>query len=119
MFGVVGHEKTGVIGDEVIADFEVFARRFDARLPSDAVDYQPCTQMLVPALCQSLKRESFEEVVDVGIFQVPRPPPFLLCRARKGCHRRGHRWLALARMVSHREERTRPKDMGWLHPAAS
>jgi hypothetical protein len=119
VFGVLRHEETCVVGDKIVGNFEVFARGFDARLPSDAIDHQPRTQMLVPAFHKRLKGEPLEEAVDVGVLKVPRPPPFLLRRIRRGCHRRGHRWLALAQMVSRRAGRTRPKDMGWLHPAAS
>jgi len=90
VFWVVGHEKTCVVGDEVVGNLEVFARRFDAGLPSDTVDHQPCTQVFVPPLCQGLKRESFEEAVDVGVLKMPRPPPLLLRRARRGCHRQDH-----------------------------
>ena len=90
MFRVVSHEKACIVGNEVIADFEVFARGFDARLPSYAVDHQPCTQVLVPPLHQCLKREALEQVVDMGILKMPCPPPFFLCRARRGCHRQDH-----------------------------
>ena len=68
MFRVVSHEKACIVGNEVIADFEVFARGFDARLPSYAVDHQPCTKVLVPAFHKRLKRKPLEEAVDMGIF---------------------------------------------------
>ena len=68
VFWMLRHEETGVVGNEVVGNFEVFARGLNARLPSDAIDHQPCTQVLVPPLHQCLKREALEEAVDVGIF---------------------------------------------------
>ena len=68
VFWVLCHEEPCVVSNEIIAYLEVFARRFDAGLPSDAIDHQPCTQVLVSLFHQCLKRESLEEAVDVGIF---------------------------------------------------
>ena len=119
MFRILVHEETCVISDKIVGDFEVAPLRLDAGLPSDAIDNEPCAQMLVPLLCQCFKREAPKEVVDVGVFQVPRPPLFLLLRM--GCHRPGHRWLglALALLVFRRAERTRLKDTGSPHHVAS
>jgi len=68
MFWVLCHEETGIVGDEVVGNFEVIPLCLDARLPSYAVDHQPRTQMLVPAFHKRLKREPLEEAVDMGIF---------------------------------------------------
>ena len=68
VFGVLGHEEPCIVGNEVITDFEVFARGLNAGLPAYAIDHQPCTQVLVPAFHKRLKREPLEEAVDMGIF---------------------------------------------------